>query len=166
MIAITNPGITDTVTLQLASANSPYNILYSSTSTINTSGNGTFSFTNVPLGFAYYIVVKHRNTLETWSAAPVMFNSTSLSYDFTTALSVAYGNNLKDLGDGKFALFSGDINQDRAINSNDYAYLDSNTWSFTSSYLPQDLTGDLLIESSDCSLLENNAFPGISVLKP
>ena len=44
------------------------------------------------------------------------FNSTSINYDFTLTADKAYGNNEADLGDGRFAIFNGDIDQNKIIN--------------------------------------------------
>ena len=86
----------------------------------------------------------------------MLFNSVSLSYDFSLAANKAFGNNQADLGDGKFALYSGDIDQNKIINTNDFSEIKNKTQLFLSGYLIDDLTGDNLIESADFSLVENN----------
>ena len=86
------------------------------------------------------------------------------SYDFTTSASQAFGNNQKNLGDGRFALYSGDVNQDNQINRSDFDELKDAIQLFPFGYLIKDLTGDYLIESSDFSLLENNI--GRIIMRP
>ena len=49
----------------------------------------------------------------------VNFNSSNVCYDFTTASTKAYGNNLASLFDGKFGILNGDVNQDGTINLTD-----------------------------------------------
>lgn len=166
MVSIVSPGLTDTVTVQLAAAVSPYSILYTKTGPVSISGTGSFVFPSAPVGASYYIVLKHRNGLETWSASPVLFASASVSYDFTTALSMAYGSNQKDLADGNFAIWNGDVNQDGSISSTDYNLIESSSQGFLFGYVTNDLTGDNLVESADYSLIENNSQLFIIVSRP
>jgi len=82
--------IPDTVTVELRDT-SPYYLLVDKTKIfINSDGNGSGNF--AVDGTPYYIVVKHRNGIETWSATPQTFISGTLTYDFTTAAANnAYG---------------------------------------------------------------------------
>ncbi len=77
------PGICDTITLSLADS-ATYAIVYTDTAVIDTSGFGLFrfplTFTNTP----YYLVVKHRNALETWSKTPLVPGQIS-HFDFSTS---------------------------------------------------------------------------------
>ncbi|MBL0105603.1 MAG: PKD domain-containing protein [Bacteroidetes bacterium] len=115
-----NPTLCDTITVELHSNVSPYALLYSVKSTINTSGNGSFVFPTAR-AFSYYIVVKHRNALETWSASAILFNAATVSYDFTTAANKAFGNNQKSLTGGVFGIYSGDIDHDGSITTTDFS---------------------------------------------
>ena len=151
---INYPGICDTINVSLANSNSPYSIFQSVQGTIDTSGNGLFTFTSVP-PMNYYLVVEHRNTLETWSSISIP-SSPAMVYDFSTAVSQAFGNNQKNLGDGNFALISGDINQDDLIDMNDNFLLEQSIQNLTSGYLSEDLNGDWITEGVDFSVLENN----------
>ena len=155
MTGVISPIVCDTIEVSLADASSPHSILYSVKGIINTSGDGSFNFPGVLLGSSFYIVIKHRNTLETWSDVPVALSSPVNNYDFTSAVSRAYGNNLVNL-DGHYAILSGDVNKDGIINFNDLSNIETNVQLFLYGYLPQDLTGDSLIESADYSLVENN----------
>ena len=155
MREVVSPGICDTVTVELKETVFPFNTLFTSRSVINSSGNGAFNFPLSADGSSYYITVNNHNTLKTWSSNPKLFNMNT-SYDFTTSSSQAFGNNQKNLGDGSFALFSGDVNQDNQISSSDFVEVRDATQLFLAGYLIKDLTGDYLIESSDFSLIENN----------
>ena len=155
MTGVISPIVCDTIEVSLADASSPHSILYSVKGIINTSGDGSFNFPGVLLGSSFYIVIKHRNTLETWSDVPVALSSPVNNYDFTSAVSRAYGNNLVNL-DGHYAILSGDVNKDGIINLNDLSNIETNVQLFLSGYLPQDLTGDSLIESADYCVVENN----------
>lgn len=160
------PALCDTVTVKLADSFSPYSIAHSVKNTIGTNGVGTFTFPGSVQGTNYYIVLKHRNTLETWSAAPVLFNAPSTSYDFTNLASKSYGSNEVSLGDGNFAIWSGDVNQDGLINMTDLTSLESSLLSYLLGYYSQDLNGDNLVESADMSLIENNLPFSLILLKP
>jgi len=48
---------------------------------LKTDGTALMNFSSAILGNSYYIVVKHRNAMETWSKLPVTFSATT-SYDF------------------------------------------------------------------------------------
>ena len=65
----------------------------------------------------YYLVINHRNHLKVMSNYGTNLNaSTSSSYDFTTAMDRAHGTNpLKSMGDGNYAMISGDGNEDHGI---------------------------------------------------
>lgn len=67
--------VPDTVTVELHNSSSPYDLVESQKGVLNTSGIGTFYFTTAVIGTPYYIVVKHRNSLEIWSASPQIFRS-------------------------------------------------------------------------------------------
>lgn len=153
---VNHPNNCDTLILSLADATLPYNIVYTDTAIMLTNGTTAFDFPSAIYGGQYYFVIHHRNALETWSALPVSVNNTVMSYDFSNSLSKAYGNNMRNLSDGNFALYSGDVNQDRSITSTDFSGLESATTLFIAGYLVNDITGDGMIESSDYSLLENN----------
>lgn len=163
---LSNPNLCDTVIIRLANSTSPYNILRSDTATIGTNGIVSFTYPSSIAGSSYYIVVNHRNSLETWSSAPVLVNTSTLHYDFIHSASSAYGNMLINMGDGHFAIPSGDVNQDGAIDATDYTLMETALDDFLAGYVPWDLNGDGVTEAADFSLLENNAFPGIMLSKP
>ncbi len=154
----------DSITLELHQSVSPYSFFAGYKAIINTSGNGTFTFSNSFFGNSYYLVVKHRNALETWSAAPVLLNANSISYDFSLSASSAFGNNLTNFIDGKCGLWSGDVDQNGIIDNTDYLSVENKAIVFYSGYVVQDITGNNIVESSDYSLLENNI--GIGKFRP
>ena len=87
--ALLNQGVvgasateTDSVTVELHSAASPFATVYSKTGILDLDGDGTFVFPAGASGNSYYIVVLHRNHLQTWSKDPVTFG-TSTTYDFS-----------------------------------------------------------------------------------
>ena len=72
----------------------------------------------------YYLVISHRNHLKIMSANPISLTvGSTVNYDFTTNQNKAYGNNpMKDLGEGKYGMISGDANGDGMITTLDYNF--------------------------------------------
>jgi len=73
---------TDSITVELHASTSPYSLVESVKGIIKIDGTCALSFSSSRTGSSYYIAVKHRNSIETWSKLPVAFTSTT-SYDFT-----------------------------------------------------------------------------------
>lgn len=158
--------IADSVTVCLASTTSPFSILYSSKTVLNTSGTATGYFTQPALQRSYYIVVKHRNSIETWSKNSFAFNDPDTTYNFTDLATKAYGNNLIEVEAGVFAIHSGDVNQNGIIDITDLNLIQSSISNFGFGYIPEDLNGDRVVEAADFSFIENKILLNISRLKP
>ena len=77
------PSVCDSITVELHASTSPFQILHSVFGTVNTSGMGSFVFPGSSIGNIYYITIRHRNAIETWSKFPILFNGTAVTYDFT-----------------------------------------------------------------------------------
>ena len=119
----------------------------------------------------------HGNSIETWSASAVLMGATT-TYDFSDALSKAYGNNQQDLGDGNYAIFNGDIAdsnngfggiiglQDGIVESADYSDLENAVSVIASGYVIADITGDGIVESADYGLIENAVYLIRIVMRP
>ena len=83
-------------------------------------------------------------------------------------------NNLSDLGDGRFALYSGDISdanlgvgfQDGVIESQDYGDLENAVTISLLGYKPEDITGDNIVESGDYGLIETNVYYTRTLIRP
>lgn len=157
--------VADQITVELHNATAPY-ALAGGPYTVNVNTNGTASV-SVPaaLGSSYYIVVKHRNSIETWNASPISFAAATMSYDFSNSASQAFGSNLKFMA-GKYVMYGGDVNQDGLIDSGDMIPVDNNAASFLSGYVATDLNGDGLIDSGDMILLDNNGAMFIAKVTP
>jgi hypothetical protein len=145
----------DTVAVELRNSISPFVLVDSIKRVIDTAGAGTFTFSNAVNGTPYFIVVKHRNALETWSAAAHSFTSSILSYDFTTAQSQAYGNNLI-LKNSKYCIYSGDVNQDGLVDLTDLIAIDNDNANYVTGFALTDINGDGLVDLSDLILADNN----------
>ena len=163
-----NLMVSDSVTVQLRSSSSPYNIIENSESILNTSGTGIFTFTTATNGTPYYIVVKHRNSIETWSASAQSFASGVLNYDFTSSSSQAYGSNMiqVDTSPAMFATYGGDVNQDGTVDATDVSTIDNDAANFVSGYVVTDLTGDNFVDGTDFAIADNNAANFVSTITP
>ena len=160
------PSACDTFEVMLANAASPHAIAYSQKAVLATNGQGLYTFPGAVQGNSYFIVVKQRNTMETWSSAAILFNGPTVSYDFTNLASKSYGNNQVSLGDGNFGIWSGDVNQDGFINLGDLTSIEGSLLIYLLGYYSQDLNGDNLVESADFSLIENNLPFSLIISKP
>jgi PKD repeat protein len=159
------PTVCDSITVLLASPTSPYAFTDTIKALLMTNGTVTATFPGKVYGNQYYIVLRHRNALETWSAVPVTLDATNVSYDFTLSAAKAYGNNQQLIG-GVATLFSGDVNQDGLIEATDYATEENDIVQFLFGYKSTDLTGDQLVEASDYSLIENNLLLFLFTARP
>lgn len=161
---VSSTTLVDTMTVVLADANS-YAELYSSKGILHTNGSLALTVNNNALGGSFYIVVRGRNLVETWSAAPITINANT-SYDFSASASSAYGSNLIDDGNGVYMLFSGDVNQDGTITNDDMVAMDNDNANFAAGYLSTDLNGDGIISNDDVVILDNNNTNFVGTVRP
>lgn len=156
--------ITDTITVELHPVSNPGIVATQVKTVLYTNSNANCM---IPVDNGdYYIVIKHRNHLETWSAVPVSFTGTYTYHDFTWAANQAFGSNMKEIEPGYWAIYSGDINQDGAIDAFDYIILDPDVINGSSGYLYTDLTGDGTVDAFDYILLDSHVVQGVGVIKP
>ena len=157
---------TDTITVIVRNATSPFAVVDSSRIVLDASGNASLSFENVVNGVNYYLVVRHRNSIETWSkAGGEVFTGGTLTYDFTTAASQAFGNNMVNVG-GEWSIFTGDVNQDGIVDGGDLSLIDNDAFNFVTGYVPTDLNCDSIVDGTDAAYADNNAFDFVQVQRP
>jgi len=165
-----NTMIYDTVTVYVRNSVSPFAKVDSSKKELYGPGTGQeFTFNNAQNNVPYYIEVRHRNALETWSADPVTFVSDNASIAFSVDDIYAYGNNeiLVDTDPyDVFAFFSGDVNQDGTIDASDLALIDNDASNFVGGYVVTDLTGDNFVDGTDFAIADNNAANFVSAITP
>ncbi|MBK7214986.1 MAG: hypothetical protein IPH88_17190 [Bacteroidales bacterium] len=131
---------------------------------LTTSGQCSFPI-NENLSDSYYIKVSHRNSIVICSSVPVLFDTDSITYDFTTSSGSAFGQN-QTLLSGYFCLPAGDVNQDGIVDSGDMIGVENQIQLMESGYKPEDVNGDGLVDSGDWIFIENNACSFISVTLP
>ena len=154
---------TDTITVELRNPLPPYELRSTTNTIVNTHGISSCAF---PISGTFYIAIKHRNALQTWSKNPIAIFGNDVNYDFTDSASKAYGDNLILVQPAIFALYSGDINQDENIDLFDQVLLDADISNFEYGYYATDLNGDGNVDLLDFSNLELNINNFIYVQKP
>lgn len=165
-----NMQIADTVRYYLRNIVSPYLLIDSSKALTNNTGFAQALFSEVEVDTDYFLVIKHRNSVETWSSSIIQFASftKNASYDFTTAASKAFGDNMVQVDNSpvKFAVYGGDVNQDGSVELSDIVQIFNDANNFLSGYVVTDVTGDDFVDLSDLALAFNNSNNFIGVIKP
>jgi len=164
-----NSQVGDTITAYLRNSNSPYNIIDQHKSFVSANGIASLKFSNAMTG-TYFLVLKHRNSIETWSAAGNLFRRTLIpaDYDFSISSSQAYGNNQKqiDTSPVRFAIYSGDGNQDGTVDVTDIVDVYNDALIGNSGYVSTDMNGDDFVDAADIVITYNNAINIVSVVTP
>jgi len=160
------PGeIADQIQVELREAAAPYGLV-AGPFTVSLDIVGHTQLTLPPeVSSDCFIVIKHRNSIETWSSSPVSFAEAGIDYNFTDAASRAWGGNLKPAGN-VYLIFAGDVNQDGMVDSADMTVVDNDAQGFATGYLLSDVNGDGITDSADMTLLDNNAANFVSRMKP
>lgn len=69
----------------------------------------------------YYVTVEHRNHLGVMSAKPVSLSAQTPVYDFSVALSMAFGvHAMTEVAPGRYAMWAGDGNHDARVTASDF----------------------------------------------
>ena len=89
----------------------------------------------------------------------------SIENDFTTSSNKAFGNNLKLVG-SKYCIYSGDVNQDGIIASQDLNSVFTDNTNGITGYTATDLNGDMYTESDDLIKVFMNNYLGVTRKKP
>ena len=165
---VSNSMVQDTIKIILRNTVSPFIIIDSAKAIVNNSGSSTYSFSNASNGINYYIVAKHRNSLETWSKTGQQFSSGYLSYDFSNNITKAYGDNIVQIDSSpiRYGNYSGDVNQDGNINLTDIIQINNDAVSFKTGYVSSDTNGDNLVSLADILICYNNSIEFKNVIRP
>jgi len=169
-----DPTATDTITVGLWANNDDSLALpdpgHSVRVVLHNDGTAKAAFPSTMTGNVYWIAVRTRTTIETWSKTPITMGP-SVPYDFTNAMIKAYDDGfnapMKTMpapNVGKFAFYSGDINQDGGINGDDMNFIDNNNGGFGPDN--SDLNGDMGTNGDDMNFVDNNATLGLFYARP
>ncbi|MEO8664774.1 MAG: hypothetical protein ABI462_04695 [Ignavibacteria bacterium] len=143
--------VRDTAAVYLRSASAPYEVIDSGQiypESLAQFYSGYLGIDNALSGSSYYIVLKHRNSIETWSANPVEIQGDTTHYDFTSSVSQAYGNNMYDV-DGIASFYSGDPDQSGQADLHDLLEVFNDSKHFLAGYNSTDLNGDNVVNLAD-----------------
>jgi len=160
---ISATNFNDPVTVHLRSSTPPYEVADGDTKVLSPSGTAIFDFGKIGLSATYYIVVRSRFGIETWSTNPVSFAG-PVVYNFTAA-GQAFGDNVRNIG-GTRAIYVGDVNQDGIIDGSDGAAVDNDAFNFAPGFGNTDLNWDGVVDGSDAIYTDNNAFNFVGVVRP
>lgn len=166
----TNQSIRDTIRCALRSSVSPYSQVELVKFYNPLSGLTDIHYSNATPGEDYYLRLRHRNSIETWSSSFVNFDpfTSQTEYRFNTSAAQAFGSNQIQVDNSpvRFAIYGGDVNQDDAVDASDLALIDNDATAFITGYVDTDLNGDDFVDATDYSLADNNATAFISVIAP
>lgn len=156
----------DTVSVSIRSAISPYSPVEINKAFLSGTGTAALQYAKVVDGVNYYIVVNHRNSIETWSkSGGEVFSAGILNFDFTPNSSQAYGSNMVLVG-SKYSFYTGDVNQDETIDAGDLSSVENDAGAGLTGYNNTDLNCDDIVDATDLAYCDNNVGYGISVVKP
>jgi hypothetical protein len=160
------PSIADVVSVDLHDPVTFATIHYTLNNVeISTSGTVTLLIPGIYNG-TYYLSLHHRNSIETITGLPVSFNTSIVNYDFTTSASQSFGNNMKQMTDGKWAFYGGDANIDGVVDGIDLIGVENDAAAFSTGYILSDANGDGVVDGLDLILIENNASGFVQVITP
>ena len=156
-------GIADKIDLELHQSNAPY-------TTINSQNNLVLSTSGIitaatPCGDSsdYYIAIKNRNHLETWSALPIPFNSQNIYYDFTTNGMQAYGTDAqRNVNPNVYAFYLGDLDQGGWVDAIDFNVFEPDLTVGSTGFYTSDFNGSGWVDSDDFNLFEPRLTMGVS----
>jgi hypothetical protein len=162
-------GIADKIDVELHGESYPYNKEYEFLN-LNLRTNGMLDIFTLPSGLSgsYYLVIKHRNSIETWSALPNNFEGAGpFVFDFSASASEAYGNNVKQIGID-YVISAADASQDGIVDASDLAMIDNASIPPPlMGYYPEDVNGDGIVDGSDMAIIDNNSKPPVvHVIRP
>lgn len=166
----TNQTVRDTVRYYFRKNFSPFAVIDSVKLYIPLNGTSLLSPANIADATDYYIQLKHRNSITTWSSVPVSFDplTSQADYRFNTSESQAYNNNqtLVDSTPVRFAMFSGDVNQNKFVDLTDVTLTYNDASAFVSGYKVTDVNGDNVTDLFDLLIVYNNSSAFVQAFEP
>jgi hypothetical protein len=161
--------VTDSIQVLLWRNNGSQNFNYVFNTVIYNDGNIYFQLPDSLRGHSFYIGLKQRNHLETWSSQSVEISYSTI-YSFTdnasNALSDGVNPGMKSLGANQFAIYAGDVNQDGTIDLFDMQQTENDVSAFLFGYQSSDVNGDTVSDLFDLQIIENNSTLFIFSTRP
>ncbi len=166
-----NPDVLlDTFSVYLRRSDFPNVIVDSTKGRIDGSYVLSAGFTRALSG-NYYLEARHRNSILVWTPSPTAFTRGSgISHNFLTPGTQSYGSNMAFIGNifgfNYYAMYSGDVNQDKTIDGTDVGRVDNDAANFVGGYVVTDLTGDSFVDGTDFAMADNNAANFVAAVEP
>jgi len=161
--------VTDVDTIKISAMDPvyPYSLVDEQKGILKTDGSVSVTFgPSVIAGNQYFIKVNHQNSAETWSSEPKKFSIMN-NYLFNSAASKAYGGNLALTPDNLYySIYTGDINQDGAVDGADFLELDPKIQGGEGGYNVGDINGDGAVDGADFLILDPNIQLGVGSTNP
>ncbi len=66
----------------------------------------------------------------------------------------------------RFAIYSGDVDQDEVVGAGDLSLVDNDVFNFATGYVVTDITGNNVTDAVDLAITDNNAFNFVSKITP
>lgn len=95
-----------------------------------------------------------------------LFLLTAISSASQAQLNNAFGDNMKEVEPGVWAIFTGDVNQDNTVDASDFLLIDSDIQNFGSGYIVTDLNGDGSVDATDFLLVDFNIQNFVGAVTP
>lgn len=150
----------DDITVELHDATT-FALVATTNSILKTDGTANCTFNASYIG-SYFIAVKHRSAIQTWSNIPIALTTGTNSFDYSNAVTKAFGNSMTELEPGVYAFYNGDINQDETMDNSDSDTIFFDIENSNFGFLNTDLNGDGSVDNSDTDSffvnVENSIF--------
>jgi len=171
--------IVDTVTVFIRSTKYPNYVIEATYNGVNLNTNGSIptiylnsNWNACPYGEItgyHYIVIKHRNSIETWSDS-VDFTVQQINYNFFTHTPVQFADGIFEDATGNFEIWGGDVNQNGNLESEDctqiYLAAISDDETVNNGYVINDIDGNGNVDSEDYGLAFENEMAGANTINP
>ena len=129
--------------------------------------DGQVTVTIPPVSGNYWIAIKYKNAVTTWSSSAVAFTAGgTTNYSFASGSGQAYGDNMTEVESGVWAIYSGELGGDSNIDGTDYGIWEDSYYNFDGGYVATDLNGDGNVDGSDYSIWEANYYNFVSGVSP
>ena len=162
-LAAWGEGIADKVNIELIQEAAPYSTLQLE-SDLNLSTHGLASFTTSCVNNGnYYIKVRNRNHIETWSSIPLPFNTNPVEYDFRYDAYQAFGGNPQvqvSANPALYAFYLGDLDQNGWVDADDFNMFEPDLTLGSTGFNPADFNGGGWVDADDFNMFEPRITAG------
>ncbi len=156
-------GIADKIDLELHQATAPYASVCSENNLALATNGIVTSAMPCADSSDYYIAIKNRNHLQTWSAVPVPFNNQNITYDFTMDAMQAYGlNGQVQVAPNVWAFYLGDIDHGGWVDALDFNMFEPDLTAGSVGFYDADFDGGGWVDALDFNLFEPRLTEGVS----